>query len=86
MKEKIQKFLGWNEISKKQRIGLLIAILYWVLISFLCVLIHKNIVVTITQSKISIGGEIFIVPLFLAITYGIYCLFIVKGLKNFMYK
>lgn len=83
---KIKDFIGWKEVTKKQRIGLLLAILYWITVFIASYFVHVCITDKIISARgMGIGGELFNVPVFLVLTYIFYNNLVVKKLKKYMY-
>lgn len=72
--------------NKKQVIGLAIAITYFVLIFAMAIVIHCNFTVVETARKNGLGGEIFLVPVFLILSYLLYDKIVRKVLLKYMYK
>ena len=72
--------------EKKKKIGVILAIVYWIAILCIAAIIHSFVTLKITLSKCCIGGEIFLVPVFLLLTYFLYDVLIRKLICKYMYQ
>ena len=81
-----KEWLGWKNISKKQKIGLLLALSYWAIIIAMAIVIHELIIIPMIENKASVGGELFLIPSILIIMYFLYDKILTKILKKYMYN